>query len=65
MKGFPIKHKIIAVLLALTFTFQSMSSINWHTYSSKSDVHICIPFGGCFFPTPTHLSYFCNEYHRF
>lgn len=65
MEKFSTKYKILAIVLALAFTFQSMNSISWHTYSSKSDVNICMPFVGCMFQTPTHLSYFCNDYHKF
>jgi len=34
MRKFSIKYKIVALALALAFTFQTMESINSHTYST-------------------------------
>ena len=34
MRKFLIRHKIIAFVLVLAFTFQTMDSINSHTYST-------------------------------
>jgi len=34
MKTFSLKYKIIAFLLVLAFTFQSLNSFNWHMYGT-------------------------------
>ena len=34
MRKFSIKYKIVALALALAFVFQTMESINSHTYST-------------------------------
>ena len=59
MKKFSIPYKISAALLVLAFTFQSMESINSHTYSTGFDsyhyAYSC--FAG---KIPTHLAIHCD-----
>ncbi|WP_458626294.1 hypothetical protein [Winogradskyella sp. PC D3.3] len=63
MKKISLQYKIIALLLVLTFTFQSMETINNHTYNIGVDNYHyqC----GCFGCYPTHLSMTCTskKYH--
>jgi len=59
MKKFSLKYKIVALLLVLAFTTQSMETINSHTYKVGVDsyhyFHSC--FGGSM---PTHFAVHCN-----
>ncbi len=58
MNKFSVKYKIIAFLLGLAFVFQSMSTINSHTYTTGVDSYhyTC----GCFGCWPTHLAVKCG-----
>lgn len=61
MKSFKLHHKIIATVIALSFTFQSMTEINRHTYSNES---VFIHYeSSCLIQIPTHISYFCDDFH--
>ncbi|WP_178985533.1 hypothetical protein [Winogradskyella helgolandensis] len=66
MKKLSIKYKIAAVLLVLAFTFQSMESINSHTYKTGVDSYHYTY--SCFVgKISTHLAIhcdakFCNTY---
>ncbi len=54
-REFSLVFKLLAFILVMTFTFQSLHSINEHTYSTKGASihrHDCT--------TPIHLSYFCQ-----
>jgi len=63
MKNFPIKFKIVAILLVFVFTFQSMESINSHTYKSTGTyIHDGQPY---LFIFQDHLSYYCSDFQRF
>ncbi len=63
MKNFPIKFKIVAILLVFIFTFQSMESINSYTYKSTGTyIHARQP---CLFIFQDHLSYYCSDFHQF
>ena len=59
MKKFSLKYKIVALLLVLAFTTQSMETINSHTYKVGVDSYHyeC----GCFGCYPTHLSATCKS----
>lgn len=60
MKTFSLKYKIIAFLLVLAFTFQSMESINSHSYSTGiNSYHVDY---SCMMSIPTHLTIHCNYY---
>jgi len=65
MKKFSIQYKIVAIILVFAFTFQSLESINSHTYSTTNynTVYICGPHF-CTDLSPAHLSYFCDDYHK-
>lgn len=63
MKSFKLHHKIIATVIALSFTFQSMTEINSHTYSNESVFIHSGPRISCLFRTQTHISYFCDDFH--
>ena len=55
-KKFSFSYKFIVFIMILAFTFQSLPSVNGHTYSPKGvsiHKHDCL--------TPVHLSYFCQE----
>ncbi len=60
MNKFSIKHKIVALMLALAFIFQSMESINSHTYKIGVDSYHYFNscFGGSF---PSHLASKCVD----
>jgi hypothetical protein len=64
MKRFKLHHKAIAILVTLTFLFQSMSDINSHTYTTGIDSYHyqCGCFSGCH---PDHLAVKCDlgQYH--
>ncbi|GGI57340.1 hypothetical protein GCM10011444_16490 [Winogradskyella haliclonae] len=53
---FSLRFKIVAFILVFAFVFQSMDTINWHTYGAKG---VSIHKKDC--TTPVHLSYFCVE----
>lgn len=50
----------MAIVLGFAFVLQSMSEINWHTYTTGVDSYHyqC----GCFGCWPTHLSVKCSSY---
>jgi hypothetical protein len=63
MKILSVKYKVLTALLTLALTFQSMESINSHTYNTKgSHIHIGQP---CLCIVKNHLLYYCNEYRKF
>ncbi len=63
MNKLSLRYKILALTLSLAFIFQSLESINNHTYKSIGvNVH---SEWGCLVTTPTHLSYFCHEFHKY
>lgn len=55
-RKFSLKFKLVALLLIFAFVFQSMDTINWHTYNIKG---VSIHSHDC--TTPAHLSYFCGK----
>ena len=59
-KKFPFKFKLIAFVMIITFTFQSLHSINSHTYTAGVDNfhYTC----GCFSCLPTHLNTSCTSF---
>ncbi|WP_397362674.1 hypothetical protein [Olleya sp. R77988] len=62
MKQFSLKIKILAFVLAIAFTFQSLYSINSHTYSTGfENFHEDCDFS-CF-PSNnlSHFSYDCGQ----
>ncbi|REE07817.1 hypothetical protein DFQ09_11011 [Winogradskyella pacifica] len=63
MKKLSIKYKITAALLVLAFTFQSMESINSHTYSAGlSNFHAeCPKRITCCFGHSYHSIYNCGN----
>ncbi len=65
MRKFSIKYKIIALILVSIFVLLPMEKINEHTYSANNykSVHICGSYWHLDF-SPTHLSYFCDDYHK-
>ncbi|WP_296316751.1 hypothetical protein [Winogradskyella sp. UBA3174] len=62
MKKFLIKDKIFALVLVIAFTFQSMGSINSHTYTTGiSSFHENCPTGiTCCFGHSYHTIYQCG-----
>ncbi len=64
MRIFSIKYKIIALILVSIFVLLPLGKINEHAYSINTGVYICGPFGDCLSPSPAHLSYFCDDYHK-
>ncbi len=63
MKKFSIRYKFLAILLAIAFIFQSLESINSHTYSVKG---ISVDLGRtCNNPILPHLTYYCNDFHNY
>jgi len=63
MIKFPLKHKILAIVLALVFTFQSMESINGYTYTTGVDSYHYKY--GCFGAYPIHLACKCPKHNNF
>ena len=66
MRKFSARYKILALLLVVAFTFQSMESINSHTYKTGVDSYHyhC----GCFGCYPIHLAAKCDlnrDHHSF
>ena len=63
MKSFSLKYKIVALLLVLAFTFQTMESINSHTYATGlSNFHEDCPKGmTCCFGHSYHSIYKCGK----
>ena len=59
MRKFTFKLKLLASSLALAFVFQSMESINSHSYTTGVDS--CHYDCGCFGCYPTHLAVKCNN----
>ncbi len=60
MEKFSLKYKIIALLLVLIFTFQTMESINEHSYSIViNSYHLDYSYIS---PTPAHLAFHCSLY---
>lgn len=61
MNKISIKYKITAIILSIAFIFQSLQSINEHTYKSTGvSIH---SERGCIQTIPNHISYYCNEFH--
>ena len=62
MKKFSTRYKILALLLVLAFTFQSMETINSHTYrTGVYNIHNHIKMS-CFSfldTNETHMNYNC------
>lgn len=64
MKKFSIRFKIVGLILALAFVFQSLQSINRHTYTvGFENFHYKCPDGlYCCFGIPfSHSSYNCGK----
>lgn len=63
MQKVSLKYKIVAFLLVLAFTFQTMESINSHTYSiGLSNFHEECPEGMiCCFGSLYHSIYKCGK----
>lgn len=60
MKTFSLKYKLVALMLVFAFTFQTMESINEHTYSTGiNNYHVDY---SCTMNVPTHLAIHCNYY---
>ena len=58
-KRLPLRFKLLAFVLAISFTFQTLHSINQHTYKTGVDnYHYLNGFAGCF---PIHLSVNCSS----
>lgn len=55
-RKYSLRFKIIAFILAFAFVFQSLDTINYHTYSVKG---VSIHRHNC--STPIHLTYYCEE----
>ncbi|MGR7814144.1 hypothetical protein [Lacinutrix undariae] len=56
-----LTYKITALILVCFFSFQSMSKINTHTYTTGVD-NIHIHYGGCLFSQISmHASYHCTN----
>jgi hypothetical protein len=58
MRKFSVTYKIMALVLIFAFTFQTLESINSHTYKVGVDSYHyhC----GCFGCYPAHLAAPCN-----
>ncbi|TCK69156.1 hypothetical protein DFQ05_0675 [Winogradskyella wandonensis] len=64
MGKFPLRFKVVAIILALAFIFQSLHSINWHTYKiSGVEIHAHSSCLVTMDADKTHLSYFCKKLH--
>lgn len=63
MKTYSVKFKIIAFILALAFTFQTIESINNHSYTTGfANFHYQCPKDiTCCFGTPIHSVYSCGQ----
>jgi hypothetical protein len=59
MRKFSIRYKIVALALALTFVFQTMETINSHTYGTGiyniHSNHSCIVIG-----YSVHMNFNCT-----
>lgn len=69
MERFKLQHKIVAIILILVFSFQSLHQINSHTYTiGFENFHYKCPDGiTCCFGIPlSHSSYNCGKtFHLF
>lgn len=65
MKKVSLKFKCIGLILVLALTFQSLHSINSHSYTAGFDNfhHVNTGVFTCFFAgtQPTHSSYLCGQ----
>lgn len=58
-KQLPLKYKIIAFLMIIIFSFNSLHSINWHTYTTGvNSFHDTS--NSCFGFLPSHLKISCE-----
>lgn len=61
MKKFSLKYKLVAFVLIMSFTFQSMETINSHTYTTGVDTlhhhYVMSCFG--FNSNPVHMNFNC------